>query len=104
MMVNLSVLYPHKDGARFDMDYYLTKHMALVRERCGAAVKSMSVEQGLAGLSPNSPPAFVVVTHLGFDSLAEFQSAVGPHSAEIMADIPNFTNIEPTLQFSEVKM
>ena len=38
------------------------------------------------------------------DSIAEFQSVVVPHSAEIMADIPNFTNIEPTLQFSELKM
>ena len=57
-MVNLSVLYPHKDGAPFDMDYYLTKHMPLVRERCGAAAKSMTVEQGLAGGAPDSPPGF----------------------------------------------
>jgi uncharacterized protein (TIGR02118 family) len=103
-MINLSVLYPHKDGARFDMDYYLTKHMPLVREKCGGAVKSMSVEQGLAGVEPNSPPAFVTVTHLGFDSVGELQSVMGAHAGELLADVPNFTNIEPTLQVSEVKM
>jgi uncharacterized protein (TIGR02118 family) len=103
-MINLSVLYPHKDGARFDMDYYLTKHMPLVRERGGAAVKSMSVEQGLAGVAPNSPPAYVAVTHIGFDSVADLQSVMGTHAPELMADVPNFTNIEPTLQVSEVKM
>lgn len=103
-MINLDVLYPHKDGARFDLDYYLTKHMPLVRERCGAAAKGMSVEHGLAGGAPDSPPAFVVVTRIGFDSVAELQSVLGSHGAELMADIPNFTNIEPTLQVSEVKM
>ena len=103
-MINLNVLYPHKDGVSFDMDYYLTKHMPLVRERCGAAVKAMSVEQGLAGVAPNSPPTFVAVTHIGFDSVAELQSVLGAHAAELMADVPNFTNIEPTLQVSEVKM
>jgi uncharacterized protein (TIGR02118 family) len=33
-----------------------------------------------------------------------FQSAFGPHAEEIMADIPNYTDIQPTLQISEVKM
>jgi uncharacterized protein (TIGR02118 family) len=103
-MINLSVLYPHKDGARFDLDYYLTKHMPLVRERCGAALKAVSVEQGLAGVAPDSPPAFVAVTHLGFASVDELQSVLGAHGAELMADVPNFTNIEPALQVSEVKM
>ena len=29
---------------------------------------------------------------------------MGAHAAELMADIPNFSNIEPTLKISEVKM
>lgn len=103
-MINLSVLYPHKDGARFDMDYYLAKHMPLVRERCCAALKATSVEQGLAGVAPDSPPTFVAVTHIGFDSVAELQSVLGAHAAELMADVPSFTNIEPTLQVCELKM
>jgi uncharacterized protein (TIGR02118 family) len=103
-MIKVSVLYPRKDDAEFDMNYYLTKHIPLVRQRIGAALKGVSVEQGIAGAAPNSPAPFVTLCHLLFDGVAEVQSAMGPHSAELMADVPNFTNIEPSLQISEVKM
>ena len=103
-MVKVSVLYPHKDGAKFDMNYYLTKHMPLVRQTLGAALKGVSVEQGIAGGSPNSPAPFVALGHLLFDGVADVESALGSHGAELMADVPNFTNIEPTLQISEVKL
>jgi len=76
----------------------------VVRERCGAAVKAVTVEQGLAGGAPGSPAAFAAIAHIGFVGLAELQSALGAHAAELMADIPNFTNVEPVLQVSEVKM
>jgi uncharacterized protein (TIGR02118 family) len=42
--------------------------------------------------------------HLYFDSLADFQAAFGPHAKDIMADIPNYTDIQPTIQISEVKI
>jgi uncharacterized protein (TIGR02118 family) len=103
-MVKVSVLYPHKDGANFDMNYYLTKHMPLVRQRLGAALKDLSVDQGVAGGAPNSPAPFVALGHLLFDSVPDVQSALGSHGAELMADVPNFTNIQPTIQISEVKM
>jgi uncharacterized protein (TIGR02118 family) len=103
-MIKVSVIYPRKDGGKFDMDYYLTKHMALVRQRIGAPLKGISVEQGIAGGAPNSPAPFAAMGHLLFDTVAAFQAAMASHGAEFMADVPNYTNIEPTIQVSEVKM
>ncbi len=103
-MIKVSVLYPHKEGGKFDMNYYVTKHMPLVRQKLGAALKGVSVEQGIAGGAPNSAAPFAALGHLLFDSVAEFQSGMASHGAELMADIPNFTNIEPTIQVSEVKI
>jgi uncharacterized protein (TIGR02118 family) len=103
-MIKANVLYPHKDGGTFDMTYYLGKHMPLVKQRLGGALKGVSVDQGVAGGAPNSPPQFAVVATLLFDSVGDLQSALGAHSAELMADVPNFTNIEPSIQISEVKM
>jgi hypothetical protein len=33
-----------------------------------------------------------------------FQAAFAPHSKEIMGDIPNYTNLQPIIQVSEIKM
>jgi uncharacterized protein (TIGR02118 family) len=104
VMIKVSVLYPHQPGGKFDMNYYLTKHMPMVRQRLGSALKGVSVEQGISGGPPNSPPPFVTMCHLLFDSVAAHDAAVAPHEAELKGDITNFTNIEPRFQFSEVKL
>jgi uncharacterized protein (TIGR02118 family) len=33
-----------------------------------------------------------------------FQNAFGPHAKTIMGDMPNYTDTQPTMQISEVKM
>ena len=62
------------------------------------------MEQGLSGVEPGSPATYVAMAHLLFDSVEAFQSAFGPHAEAIMADIPNYTDIQPTIQISEVKI
>jgi uncharacterized protein (TIGR02118 family) len=103
-MIRVSVLYPRKDGARFDWAYYTGKHVPMVGQRLGAALKAVSIEQGLAGGTPKSPPAFVAIANLTFDSVPAFQASFGPHEQEIIADIANYTSIEPIIQISEVKV
>jgi uncharacterized protein (TIGR02118 family) len=103
-MIKVSVLYPNNEGSKFDMGYYCNKHIPMVCEKLGAACKSVAVEQGISGAAPGSQPAFVALGHLYFDTVADFQSAFGPHAKTIMADIPNYTDIQPTIQISEVKI
>jgi uncharacterized protein (TIGR02118 family) len=103
-MISFSVFYPNEEGKKFDMDYYLSSHIPMVQEKLGEAIKGATVEQGLSGAEPGSPAAFVAVVHVLFNSVEALQSALGPHSEEIMADIPNYTDIQPTIQISEVKM
>jgi uncharacterized protein (TIGR02118 family) len=103
-MIKVSVLYPHSGSASFDMNYYLAKHMPMVKEKLGAACKSMAVEQGVAGGAPGAPPTYIAMGHLYFDSAEAFQAAFTPHAAAIMGDIPNYTKIQPVIQISEVKM
>ena len=103
-MIKVSVLYPNQPGRKFDMDYYCNKHMKLVQEKLGPACKSMAVEQGLGGGAPGAPATYAAMGHLYFDSVAAFETAFASHAAAIMADMPNYTNIQPVIQISEVKM
>ncbi len=103
-MIRVSVMYPRTEGASFDMDYYVNKHMPMVAERCGDALKGMTVLEGLAGIAPGEPPTYVCVGSLNFDSIEAFQGAFGPHAGEIMGDIPNYTSIAPVVQISDVKL
>jgi hypothetical protein len=38
-----------------------------------------------------------------FESLEAFQKTIVSSGAELMADIPNYTNTSPVIQISEVK-
>jgi uncharacterized protein (TIGR02118 family) len=103
-MIKVSVLYPHSADAKFDMAYYLTKHMPMVRQKLGAACKGVAVEEGVGGGTPGAPPSFVAMCHLQFDTADAFQKAFAPHASEIMGDIANYTKIQPVIQISEIKM
>jgi uncharacterized protein (TIGR02118 family) len=103
-MIKVGVFYPQSAGAKFDMTYYLTKHIPMVKQKLGAACKGVAVEQGVGGGAPGAPPAFVCMAHLLFDSAEAFQAAFAPHATAIMGDIPNYTKIEPVIQVSDVKM
>ena len=40
--------------------------------------------------------------HIRCDSVESFQAGFGPHAKEILGDIPNYTDLAPVLQISEV--
>ncbi len=101
-MIKVSVLYPNGDGKHFNMDYYCNQHVAMVGELLGNSVKAATIEKGLGGGAPGSPAAYAAMGNLYFASMDSFQNSFGPNAEKIMADLPNFTNIEPVVQISEV--
>ena len=101
-MIKFSVMYPHAPGARFDHDYYRTHHMPLIQERLRDACLRYEIDKGLGGREPGSAPAFVAACHIYSPTLETFQEAFGPHRAEIAADVANYTDIAPIVQFSEI--
>lgn len=101
-MIKVSVMYPNKPGARFDHGYYADKHMPLVKSLMGDACRSYTVDKGLAGGAPGQPATYVGMCHIFADSVESFQAAFGPHAKEILGDIPNYTDLTPVMQISEV--
>jgi uncharacterized protein (TIGR02118 family) len=103
-MIIVDVLYPYDAGASFDMDYYLGSHIPMVRDRLGDALKGCTIGQGLAGLGPGEPPSYAATCRLAFESVETFQAAFGPNVEAFLADAPNYTAVQPTVQLSEMKL
>ena len=102
-MVRISVMYPGGEGKTFDHAYYAGKHMALVHQRWdGMGLVRTEVDRGVAGSAPGAPAPYIAIGHVYFGSLADFQKASQAHGKELFADIPNFTNIQPQVQISEI--
>jgi uncharacterized protein (TIGR02118 family) len=101
-MICVSVMYPTAPGKRFDHEYYEQKHRPLVLARLASlGITRYEIHQGLSGLGPGSEPMFACVGNLYFNAVSEFQQAMATHGAELQADIPNFTDIQPHFQISE---
>ena len=103
-MIRVTVVYPNTEGSRFDINYYCKTHIPLVERLVGSALKGVAVEQGVAGSAPGSLAPYLAIGQLQFDSAEAFQASFGPHAQEIMRDIPNYTNVQPVIQISEVKL
>lgn len=102
MMIKLSVMYPYRPDAHFDYAYYRDVHMALLKERMGDYCKSYSIDEGVSGVAPGTPPAFIAMCHVYCDSVEALMTGIGPHAAELAADVVNFTNVTPVQQISKV--
>jgi uncharacterized protein (TIGR02118 family) len=101
-MALITVLYASKPGAKFDMDYYLAKHMPMVTETWSSAgLRGYKVLKGSPAADGAAPPFHVIAT-LDFTSAEAFGAAVASGGAKVMGDVPNFTDIAPTLQVNEV--
>jgi uncharacterized protein (TIGR02118 family) len=101
-MIEVTVAYPAGQGRTFNMDYYLKTHIPLFQKRMGAAMKTIRVSRGIGSSTPKSPAAFVAMVHATFDSAEMFAGAFAPHAAELQGDAPNYTDIQPVVQISEV--
>jgi uncharacterized protein (TIGR02118 family) len=99
-MIRVIVMYPNKAGGTFNYDYYIKTHIPMVKKKLGAALKDVRVFKGV-GAPGGKSAGYVTMASLFFDDVPAFEKAFGPHAAEIMGDVPKFTNIEPQVQIDE---
>ena len=94
-MIRLSVLYPKTDGAKFDHDYYRDSARAAGGVDVGRASASRSTRV------VDGP--YEAAVHFFFPSTDAIGVAMGNEgTGAIMADVANYTDIQPVLQTSEI--
>jgi uncharacterized protein (TIGR02118 family) len=88
-MISVVILYPKADDSTFDMDYYTGKHMPLLAEALGDACKGWGVSGPAA---KHHAVGWAMV-----ESQEAFDAAMGQRGAEIIGDVPNYTNVRPEM-------
>ncbi len=101
-MIKVTILYPNGEGKTFDMDYYSNKHMPMVASLLGDSLRLLEIDKGITGRTPDEPLPYLAIGYLYFDKLSAYQNSFGPHAEQIVGDVPNYTNIQPVVQISEV--
>jgi uncharacterized protein (TIGR02118 family) len=97
----LTVLYPWQADARFDFDYYRSRHLAMMSKLYGNSVGRIEVRKGLHK-GDGSAPAFIAVATIEILSMEGFEAAGKEHFPKLLADLPNFSNITPLGQIEEI--
>ncbi len=93
-MIRFSVFYPNTEGATFDHEYYVNSHVPLALKTWG--LDGAEIDKGVDG-------PYVAAVHFTFESMDAMGAAMGaPGTAEVMADVANYTSISPVIQTSEI--
>jgi uncharacterized protein (TIGR02118 family) len=101
-MFKVSVMYPNQEGARFDIDYYRTQHMELVRKHMRPfGLVRTEVLKGISGTG-GQPAPFVCIGNLYFETVDGYEKGIEASAGSLRSDIPNFTNVTPVRQVSEI--
>ncbi len=85
------------------MAYYINNHLGMIKKKV-TTCKGTAAEQGLGGGEPGSKPTYIAIGHLLFDSVESFQAGFGPHAPEVIADVKNYTNVQPIIQISQITL
>lgn len=90
----LFVAYPASEGTRFDRDYYVATHLPLVEQLWGPF--GLTTAQGFF---PREGGPHEAVAVLSFADEAAIGAALASDATPgVLADLANFTDIEPLLQ------
>lgn len=101
-MILITVTYPVDPKMKFDLDYYMSKHIPLVKERWTPhGLSQLQVVKGV-GKPDGSPPDYQIMAILTFGSLENFKAAGQAHGREIMADIANYTDMQANFQINDI--
>ena len=100
-VIRVSAMYPNTTGTRFDWEYYMNKHISAVRKLTAVGLVRIEVDKGIGAAQPGASAPFVCMAHMYFNSMEDMQKCMA-EASDLMADVVNFTNVQPQVQVSEI--
>ncbi len=101
-MYRVCVMYPNVEGAKFDVLYYKNTHMKLVEEQMKPfGLIRTETDKAVSGGAGKEAP-FIGIGYLYFEEADGYDRAIAEKGSLLREDIPNFTNVTPIRQISEI--
>ncbi|KAK3726087.1 hypothetical protein LTR37_000235 [Vermiconidia calcicola] len=99
MSAYVYVSYPRKEGATFDIDYYLNTHMKIVDKHWTSyGMKSWTVVQFEEG----DPSGMHVQAIMLWESIEAFEKAIEANIPEVMEDVKYYSSEMPLRYYAKV--
>jgi uncharacterized protein (TIGR02118 family) len=102
-MLKVAILYPNGEDKTFDLDYYEKTHMPMMAGLLGKNLNFYEIDKGISGRTPTDKVPFVAIGYFYINDVAEYNKVIGENITAIRADIAKYTNIQPTIQISEIR-
>lgn len=96
-----SVMYPRKEGTKFDFEYFVGSYVPMFVGLLGDNCVRFEVRKGLQ--QPGAPtPPYVCTANFWVTSAEQFGATLASHGDRIYGEISRFTDLEPTRAWEEV--
>jgi uncharacterized protein (TIGR02118 family) len=97
----ITILYPAKDNEGFGFDFYLRRHVPLIKDILGASLHRLEVRKG-ASAQDGGVPTYTCVISIWVADWPAYEKALAARASELIAEVPLFTKVMPVIQTDEV--
>jgi uncharacterized protein (TIGR02118 family) len=98
----MTILYPAAEGVKFDADYYRDHHLKTIMSLYGKSISRFELRK-VAPAAPGAPPVpYSAAVNIWISNLESFAAMNAKHGPTLVADLPNFTNSQPTIQYDKI--
>src|SRR5215510_7252744 len=97
----ITILYPAKDNDAFDFEFYLRRHVPLIKDILGDRMHRLEVRKG-ASAQGGGAPTYICVISIWIADWPAYEKVIAARASELIAEVPLFTKVMPLIQIDEV--
>jgi uncharacterized protein (TIGR02118 family) len=98
----MTIVYPAGEGIRFDADYYRDHHLRTIMSLYGSSIARFELRTVMPAAAGAPPEPHAAAVNIWIGDLAAFDAGNARHGATLVADVPNFTNAMPMIQYDKI--
>jgi uncharacterized protein (TIGR02118 family) len=103
MSVTFMAMYPNTPNTEFDFEYYTKQHIPMAKKLWANKLLNVQVvKNARLSESHNKKSDYLVIATFEVTNMEDLHNLIKNHSEQLSNDFPNYTNVKPIIQISEV--